>query len=164
MKTNINLVGPIVTLRNLKYCCYLNNNSIPPRIAAEISYTARFPQNEKKEFQEILKKFGEYKINKKLNEIIELGLEQYFLYYNDSYKNTVYLALSAIRESLHPLLIGKKGCGLTNLAKLIHLYIKKIMNFYFVALNLIGCYQPKIKNKDKIQDLSSYIKWNDGLF
>jgi hypothetical protein len=57
MKTNINLVDPIVTLRNLKYCCYLNNNSIPPIIAAEISYTARFPQNEKEEFQEILKKF-----------------------------------------------------------------------------------------------------------
>jgi hypothetical protein len=64
----------------------------------------------KKEFQEILKKFGEYKINKELNETIELGLEQYFLYYNDLYKNAVYLALSAIREGLHPLLIGKKGC------------------------------------------------------
>ena len=28
--------------------------------------------------------------------------------------------------------------------------------------DLIGCYQPKIKNKNKIQDLSDYIKWCDG--
>jgi hypothetical protein len=56
MKTNINLVDPIVTLRNLKYCCYLNNNSIPPRIVVEISYTARFPQNEKKRIPRNIKK------------------------------------------------------------------------------------------------------------
>ena len=169
MKTNINLVDPIVTLRNLKYCCYLQN-SIPSRIAAEISYTARFPQNEKKEFQKILKKFGEYKINKinkELNDKIKSGLEQHFLYYNDSYKNAVYLALSAIREGLHPLLIGKKGCGLTTLARLIASIYKKNYEFLLCSSetsveDLIGCYQPKIKNKDKIQDLSSYIKWNDG--
>jgi hypothetical protein len=100
MKTNINLVDLIVTLRNLKYCCYLQN-SIPSRIGGEISYRARFPQNEKKEFQEILKKFGEYKINKinkELNDKIELGLKQNFLYYNDSYKKFDYLALSAITK------------------------------------------------------------------
>ena len=56
MKNNLKSIDPIVILRNLKYCCYLNKNSISPRNAAEISYAARFPQNERKDFDKILEK------------------------------------------------------------------------------------------------------------
>ena len=91
-----------------------------------------------------------------------------FIYYNESYKKAAYLALIAIREGLHPLLIGEKGSGLTTLAKLIASIYNKEYEFLLCSSetsveDLIGCYQPKIKNKDAtIQDLSSYIKWNDG--
>ena len=167
MKNNLKSIDPIVTLRNLKYCCYLNKNSISPRNAAEISYTARFPQNERKDFDKILEKFGDFQIDKKVDEEIERGLKDYFLYYNESYKKSVYLAITAIREGLHPLLIGEKGSGLTTLAKLIASIYKKDYEFLLCCSetsveDLIGCYQPKIKNKDGIQNLSSYIKWNDG--
>ena len=49
MKETIKSIDPIVTLRNLKYCCYLGKNNVHPRIAAEISYTSRFPKNERKD-------------------------------------------------------------------------------------------------------------------
>ena len=167
MKNNLKSIDPIVTLRNLKYCCYLNKNSISPRNAGEISYTAIFPQNERKDFDKILEKLGDFQIDKKVDEEIERGLKDNFLYYNESYKKSVYLAITAIRERVHPLLIGEKGSGLTTLAKLIASIYKKDYEFLLCCSetsveDLIGCYQPKIKNKDGIQDLSSYIKWNDG--
>ena len=167
MKNNLKTIDPIVTLRNLKYCCYLNKNLISPRNAAEISYTARFPKNERKDFDKILEKFGDFQIEKNVDEEIELGLKENFLYYNESYKKCVYLAITAIREGLHPLLIGEKGSGLTTLSKLIASIYKKDYEFLLCSSetsveDLIGCYQPNIKNKDGIQNLSSYIKWNDG--
>ena len=68
-----------------------------------------------------------------------------------------------LQKVIHPLLIGKKGYGLKTLAKLIASIYKKNDEFLLCSSetsveDLIGCYQPKIKNKDKIQDLSSYIK------
>ena len=50
-------VDPIVTLRNLKYCSQLSKIDIPVRVAAEISYSARFPYEERKNFESILSKF-----------------------------------------------------------------------------------------------------------
>ena len=44
-----------------------------------------------------------------MDDEIERGLKDNFLYYNDSYKKVVYLALTGIREGLHPILIGEKG-------------------------------------------------------
>ena len=123
MKGGGTKIDPIVTLRNLNYCCYLNKNSenpISPRIAAEISYIARFPQKERKKFENICNKFGNFEMDNKelLNEITK-ALENNFLLYNKSYIRAAYLALITCREGLHPLLIGKKGCGLTTFAKLI---------------------------------------------
>jgi len=71
---NIITIDPIVTLRNLKYCCYLsrnNINKIHPRIAAEISYTSRFPKSERSNFENILNKFGKTNENLELKELIE---------------------------------------------------------------------------------------------
>ena len=164
---NIDAIDPIVTLRNLKYCCYLSRNKIHPRIAAEISYTARFPENERKDFEPILNKFGKIEDSPSLKNIIEKYIKENFLYYNDTYKNVVYLALTALNEGLHPLLIGEKGCGLTTLAKLIASISNKDYEFLLCSSetsveDLIGCYQPKIKLQNKNQDLSAYIKWCDG--
>ena len=64
MKKNTKSIDSIVTLRNLKYCCYLNKNNISPRDAAEISYVARFPKEERKDFELILEKFGKFQIIK----------------------------------------------------------------------------------------------------
>ena len=74
--------------------------------------------------------------------------------------------MEASREGLHPLLIGKKGCGLTTFAKIIASLLNKNYEFLLCCSetsveDLIGCYQPKIKNNN-IQDLSNYIIWNDG--
>ena len=173
MKKNEKLIDPIVTLRNLNYCYYFNKISISPRIAAEISYTARFPKNERNNFEIILKKFGKFQMEKNLEKEIEIGLKENFLYYNESYKKAAYLALIACREGLHPLLIGKKGCGLTTFARLIaSIYQKDKKDYEFLFCcpetsveDLIGCYQPEIKkskNENDYQNLSSYIKWNDG--
>ena len=64
MKNNTKSIDSIVTLRNLKYCCYLNKNNISTRDAAEISYVARFPKKERKDFELILEKFGKFQIIK----------------------------------------------------------------------------------------------------
>ena len=167
VKKNTKSIDPIVTLRNMKYCCYLNKSVIPPRIAAEISYTARFPKSERKDFEKILEKFGIPQINKNLNQEIESGIKNNYLYFNESYKKAAYLAITAIKVGLHPLLIGEKGCGLTTLAKLVASIYSKDYEFLICSSetsveDLIGCYQPKIKNNNNIQDLSSYIKWSDG--
>ena len=167
MKNNSKSIDPIVTLRNLKYCCYLSKNLIHPKIAAEISYTARFPKNERKDFEKLLNKFGAFPENNNLNEEIEIYLKNNFLYYNTTYKRVIYLTIIALREGLHPLLIGEKGCGLTTLAKVVASIVSKEYEFLFCSSetsveDLLGCYQPRIKIKDKIQDLSSYIKWCDG--
>jgi len=167
---NIITIDPIVTLRNLKYCCYLsrnNINKIHPRIAAEISYTSRFPKSERSNFENILNKFGKINENLELKELIEKNIKNNFLYYNDTYKKAIYLSLTALKEGLHPLLIGEKGSGLTTVAKFLASLINKDYEFLFCSSetsveDLMGCYQPKLKNTNKIQDLSSYIKWCDG--
>jgi MoxR-like ATPase len=56
---------------------------------------------------------------------------------------------------------------LTTLAKLVASLASKDFEFLYCSSetsveDLIGCYQPQIKIRDKIQDLSSYIKWHDG--
>ena len=168
-KNNIS-IDPIVTLRNLKYCCYLGWNLIHPRIAAEISYTARFPKNERAKFENILNNFGKYQVDINIKEEIEKNIKKNFLFYNDTYKKVVYLAFTAIKEGLHPLLIGEKGIGLTTLARLVASMVSQEKDNYEFLLctsetsveDLIGCYQPKIKFKENIQNLSSYIHWNDG--
>ena len=167
MKNNAKSIDPIVTLRNLKYCCYLSRNQIHPRFAAEISYTARFPKNERKDFENILNKFGDFQEDKIIKEEIEKNISNNFLYYNDTYKKVIYLSLISLKEGLHPLLIGEKGCGLTTVAKLVASIINQNYEFLLCSSetsveDLIGCYQPQIKFKDKIQDLSSYIQWYDG--
>ena len=168
IKDNIKLIDPIVTLRNLKYCCYFSRNNIHPRIAAEISYTARFPKNGRKDFVYILDKLGNFQEDKILKCEIEKSIINNFLFYNDTYKKAIYLAVTALKEGLHPLLIGEKGNGLTTLAKLVA-SISSNNNYEFLFCSsetsvedLIGCYQPQIKIKNKIQDLSAYIKWCDG--
>ena len=168
MKNNIKSIDPIVTLRNLKYCCYLSRNKIHPRISAEISYIARFPKNERKSFENLLNKLGNIEKNKELTAEIEKSIKDNFLFYNETYKQAIYLALTALKEGLHPLLIGEKGCGLTTVAKLVA-SISSNNNYEFLLCSsetsvedLIGCYQPQIRNKNRMQDLSSYIKWHDG--
>ena len=161
-------IEPIVTLRNLKYCCYLCRNKIHPKIAAEISYIARFPEKKRKNFCNILNKFGNISENKEILDEIEKIIDDRFLFYNETYKKVIYLALITLRAGLHPLLIGERGCGLTTLAKLVA-SISGNNNYEFLQCSsetsvedLIGCYQPQLRIKDKIQDLSSYIKWFDG--
>ena len=182
---NNKIIDPIVTLRNLKYCCYLSRNNISPRIAAEISYTARFPESKRKNYEKFLKKFGEIKEDEDLKSEIESHIENSYLYYNDTYKKVIYLALTALKEGFHPLLIGEKGCGLTTLAKLIASISNKNYEFLLCSSettveDLIGCYQPKIKTvkdiletkaesdiqetktENDIQELSEYVQWFDG--
>ena len=92
-------------------------------------------------------------------------LKNNFLYYNETYKRVIYLTTIALREGLHQLLIGEKGCGLTTLAKVVASIVSKEYEFLFCSSETSVedlCYQPRIKSKDKIQDLSSYIKWCDG--
>ena len=167
MKKNEKSIDPIVTLRNLNYIIYFSKNNIPPRIAAEISYTARFPKEERK-YENTLNKLGRFQMDESILQEIEIKLKENFLFYNESYVRSAYLALTACRAGLHPLLIGKKGCGLTTFAKFIaSLYNNNGHEFLFCCSetsveDLIGCYQPKLKKKDNIQDLSDYIKWNNG--
>ena len=105
-------------------------------------------------------------MNNLLKNEIEKELKTNFLFYNKSYIKAAYLALEAGREGIHPLLIGKKNSGLTTFAKMISSLLSKSYEFLLCCSetsveDLIGCYQPKIKNNN-IQDLSNYIIWNDG--
>ena len=167
MNINTKSIEPIVTLRNLKYCCFLSRNNIHPRIAAEISYTARFPKKQRKDYENILNKFGNIQEDNKIKDEIEKNIKEKFLYYNETYKKVIHLALIALKEGLNPLLIGERGSGLTTLAKFVASMSNKDYEFLLCSSetsveDLIGCYQPKIKSKSKIQDLSAYIKWCDG--
>ena len=69
-------------------------------------------------------KFGIPPKDNNLSIEIEKNINDSFLYYNETYKRAIYLALISIKEGLHPLLIGEKGCGLTTLSKLIAQYNK----------------------------------------
>ena len=136
-------IEPIVTLRNLKNSILLIKNSKSQRISAEISYTRRFPEEERKEFENILNKFGKLELEKR----IKNKFEEKNILYDDNYIIAIYLALIACKEGFHPLLIGKKGIGLTKAAKILaELYRKKMkkmiknIKFYYV----IQKYQMRI--------------------
>ena len=112
-------IEPIVTLRNLKNSILLIKNGISQRISAEISYTRRFPEEERKEFENILNKFGELELDKELREKIKNKFEEKNILYDDNYIIAIYLALIACKKCFHPLLIGKNGIGLTKAAKIL---------------------------------------------
>ena len=163
MKNTKKTIDPIVTLRNLKYCRYLEKSNIDARIAAEISYTARFPENERKDFELILNKLGNFKIDNEKE--IEKQLEDNFLFFDDKYKKSAYLALTACKEGFHPLLIGNDECGLTKLAKFIALTYKKEYNFLICNSDtsiddLIGYYKPG--NNNDSNKLNKLIDWKNG--
>ena len=66
-----NIIDPIVTLRNLKNCIYFDkSDDINPRIAAEISYVARFPKEEKNKYEALIKNFGDLKIKQNEKDLI----------------------------------------------------------------------------------------------
>ena len=123
IKLNKRTIDPIVTLRNLKYICDFGKNNISPKIAAEISYTARFPLNERKDFEELLNKFEISQDEKEKEENLKKEIEKEFKKNNIVYDNnrikSAYLAITACRQGHHTLLIGKKGSGLTTFAKFI---------------------------------------------
>jgi len=178
-------VDPIVTLRNLKACTYLSKVDIPVRFSAEIAYTGRFPKDERDSFRNILNKFGNDSIDKNIkNEIIN-RFEEDNLYYDDSYLKCAYLALAACKAGLHPLLIGKNGSGLTELAKFIACnytystdsFLKDTQREHTELIqlclettvdDLLGCFQPNTnenkENNDKNEsvDLTKLISWIDG--
>ena len=175
-------IDPIVTLRNLVNCTYLDKSRIHPRIAAEISYIARFPKEERNKFEDIIKRFGGLTLELNKVEKIEKILQEKNIVYdkeinfeNNSYFRAIYLGLSACEEGFHPLLVGKEGCGLTQLSEIIaSLYNNSSgeNNYEFLLFNgdtseedLLGYYQPKSnKNKvdNEIHQLSSLINWNKG--
>jgi len=64
-------IDPIITLRNLKNCILLIKNGISQRISAEISYTRRFPEQERKEFENMLNNFGEIEFDEESKKEIE---------------------------------------------------------------------------------------------
>ena len=165
-KSNKKSIDPIVTLRNLNYCCTFLRNSIEPRIAAEISYVARFPPNERKEFDDILNEFGPFQIEEEQkNEIIK-NLEKHNFTYDDNLIKSVFLAKKSIEQGLHILLIGKKGSGLTKLSKFIAEICQPKYKFLLCTPetsvdDLIGCYQP-LYEKNKSENLSECFNWIDG--
>ena len=165
-------VDPIVTLRNLKYCTILGKNNISPRIAVEISYTARFSFEYKKnnnELEMLLSNLGDMKIDKKnLDNLIE-ELDKNNIFYDDNYLISLYLAKTACENGLHPLLIGKEGCGLSTFAKLLQSIMSKegdnieennylLCNYETTTEDLIGCQKPIVGN----DTFSNLIKWVDG--
>jgi len=178
-------VDPIVTLRNLNACTYLSKVNIPVRFAAEIAYTGRFPRNERETFENILNDFGK---NKDIDQIIKKDLEKRFednnLYYDEPYIKCAYLALAACKAGLHPLLIGKSGSGLTELAKFIASNYSHSMDSFLIEKqrkleelelihlgyessvdDLLGCFQQdknECQNSYDNVDFSKFITWEDG--
>ena len=167
-----NSIDPIVTLRNLKYFTILGKNNIRPRIAAEISYTARFSyeeRNNNNELKSILNNLGDLLIdNIEKNEIIEC-FNKNNIFYDSNLLISFYLAKRACENGFHPLLIGKEGCGLTNFADLLQSIIYKknnkidnnnylLCNYEITTEDLIGCQKPVVSSKN----LSDLIKWFDG--
>ena len=65
MKKNEKSINPIIILRNLNYFIYFSKNNIAPRIATEISYTSRFPKEERK-YENILEKLGTCEIDQSI--------------------------------------------------------------------------------------------------
>ena len=167
-------IEPIVTLRNLKYCQILGINNIPQRFAAEIAYTSRFSDNERKKDKELMKildNFGPLTIDEKIKSQIKEKLDDFNILYDDNYLTSFYLAKIACENGFHTLLIGKDGCGLTTFAKNLQRIVynkndKKIENNYLLCNyettteDLIGCQKPFIDSKNG--DLSDIIKWKDG--
>ena len=170
MKKKHETIDPIVTLRNLKNYIYFDRGQISPRIAGEISYTARFPKEERKSFEDLLNKLGKFEIDEGKKKLILEYIDKENLVYDEDHKNiilrVIYLALIACEGGFHPLLIGKEGSGLTKLAKIIaSIYSKG--NYEFLLCNsetsdedLIGNYLPETSKKS--QNLSSLIHWKDG--
>ncbi|OUM69791.1 hypothetical protein PIROE2DRAFT_57210 [Piromyces sp. E2] len=179
-------VDPLVTLRNLKACTYLSKINVPVRFSAEIAYTGRFPIHERNTFKDILDEFGNDNIDNSIKEGISKRFNEANLYYNDSYLKCAYLALAACKAGLHPLLIGKNGSGLTELAKFVaYNYTCSTDTFLMetqrkqVELiqlgietsvdDLLGCFQPNTdesikdnKNSGEGVDLTKIISWVDG--
>ena len=165
-------IDPIVTLRNLNNYIYFDENEVSPRIAGEISYTARFPKNEKTQFEDLLNKFGNFEYDEEKKKKILKYFDNEKLVCDENHKKVmlkfVYLALVACEAGFHPLLIGKEGSGLTKLAKL----VASIHNngiFEFLLCNsetsdedLIGNYQPGQNEILSTENLSSLIHWRDG--
>ena len=181
MKKPTKSIDSVVILRNLKYCCYFLKDSISPRIAAEISYTARFPLNERKDFDEYLNKFDSFQISDPIKLKIKNYFKDYNLVYDENFIRVVFLALKAIKQGLNILLIGKKWSGLTKLSEFIAKIYNKERNHdpedYKLLLctsetsveDLIGCYQPLYVKKETnlpenldMKDLSKYFEWKDG--
>ena len=127
---NSDEIDSFVTLRNLKNLVYYDKSNLHPKIAAKLSYFARFPKNEyekKTELKKYLEYFNNFKeldneIEKNKNELEKLNIK---LIYNNNYLNVIYLALKSCESGCHPLLIGKNGSGLTTLAKVIALLFNK---------------------------------------
>ena len=153
MKSNKRTIDPIVTLRNLKYICNFCKNNISPRIAAEISFTARFPLNERKDIEELLNKFVIFQDEKEkekeenLKKEIEKEFKKYNIVYDNNRIKPAYLAITACRQGHHTLLIGKKGSGLTTFAKFIANICNKENKFLLCTSetsveDIIGCFQP----------------------
>ncbi|ORX61262.1 hypothetical protein BCR36DRAFT_408210 [Piromyces finnis] len=179
-------VDPIVTLRNLKACTYLSKVNIPVRDAAEIAYSRRFPKDERDIFEDILKEFGNDFIDNDIKDEIINKLNENNLYYDESYLKCAYLALSACKAGLHPLLIGKNGSGLTELARFVarnyninhDSFLKESQRDHIEEIqfcsetsldDLLGCFQPSTsggeegnKNNEENIDLTKFISWVDG--
>ncbi len=184
-KDNKNIIKNLfnVTLRNLKNLIYLKN--LNPKIAAEISYSARFSKEElknNKELNEYLNKFPKFKIDKNEKENLKNNLNNFNIFYDkieevedinkeNNYIRVIYLALKACENGCHPLLIGKKGSGLTTLAKNIaKIYNRNNNNKYEYLLchietsieDLIG--KNFLKTNEKNQnDSPDLIEWKNGV-
>ena len=170
-----NIIDPIVTLRNLKNCIYLDKSDVRPRISSEISYIGRFPKEERKKYENIIKNFGNLeldqnrvdRIKKKFNELPFICGDD-INFENNSYFRALYLGLTACEAGFHPLLVGKSGCGLTTVSKIIaSIYNKEyeylLFNNEISDEDLIGYYQP-LENKEMKENykLSSLIEWKKG--
>ena len=170
-----NIIDPIVTLRNLKNCIYLDKSDVRPRISSEISYIGRFPKEERKKYENIIKNFGNLELDQNYVDRIKKKFDELpFIcgddinFENNSYFRAVYLGLTACEAGFHPLLVGKSGCGLTTVSKIIaSIYNKEyeylLFNNEISDEDLIGYYQP-LENKEMKENykLSSLIEWKKG--